>query len=130
MPIPASAQDWHIGLVGYGEVGRILCEDLRAQGLRVSAYDRKLGGALQRPLLEHARAHGVELLDSHARLAATADFVISAVTGHGNSMCSSMPTPVMTCRWICLTSSGTLSSGPISGAIWWTVLGNWACSCR
>lgn len=80
MPIPASAQDWHIGLVGYGEVGRILCEDLRAQGLRVSAYDRKLGGALQRPLLEHARAHGVELLDSHARLAATADFVISAVT--------------------------------------------------
>jgi lactate dehydrogenase-like 2-hydroxyacid dehydrogenase len=28
--------------VGYGEVGRILAEDLRAQGVAVSAYDRKL----------------------------------------------------------------------------------------
>ena len=39
---------WHIGLVGYGEVGRILAEDLRAQGVTVRAYDLKLGagGAL------------------------------------------------------------------------------------
>jgi phosphoglycerate dehydrogenase-like enzyme len=36
------ARTWKIGLVGYGEVGRILAEDLRAQGLAVSAYDRKL----------------------------------------------------------------------------------------
>ena len=36
---------WHIGLVGYGEVGRILAEDLRAQGCTVSAYDRKLDAA-------------------------------------------------------------------------------------
>jgi prephenate dehydrogenase len=35
---------WHIGLVGYGEVGRILAEDLRAQGLAVSACDLKLAG--------------------------------------------------------------------------------------
>ena len=32
-----SARSWKIGLVGYGEVGRILAEDLRAQGLAVSA---------------------------------------------------------------------------------------------
>ena len=38
---------WQVGLVGYGEVGRILAEDLRAQGVAVSAYDLKLGGAQQ-----------------------------------------------------------------------------------
>ena len=37
---------WHIGLVGYGEVGRILAEDLRAQGLVVSAeLNRRLSGS-------------------------------------------------------------------------------------
>jgi phosphoglycerate dehydrogenase-like enzyme len=35
---------WQIGLVGYGEVGRILAEDLRQQDIRVTAYDIKLGG--------------------------------------------------------------------------------------
>jgi phosphoglycerate dehydrogenase-like enzyme len=35
---------WHVGLVGYGEVGRILAEDLRQQGVAVSAHDVKLGG--------------------------------------------------------------------------------------
>jgi phosphoglycerate dehydrogenase-like enzyme len=34
--------NWRVGLVGYGEVGRILAEDLRAQGVAVSAYDLKL----------------------------------------------------------------------------------------
>jgi prephenate dehydrogenase len=35
---------WSIGLVGYGEVGRILAEDLRARGVeRVLAYDIKFG---------------------------------------------------------------------------------------
>src|SRR6202790_5506488 len=72
---------WNIGLVGYGEVGRILAEDLRKQDVRVTAYDAKLrsdqaGGALR----DHASAHGVALTTSHADLAAQADFVISAVT--------------------------------------------------
>ncbi|AEF88700.1 Phosphogluconate dehydrogenase, NAD-binding protein [Delftia sp. Cs1-4] len=80
MSVSPSALDWHVGFVGYGEVGRILSEDLRAQGLRVSAYDCKLGGPLQQPLREHARTHGVELLGSAAQLASTADFVVSAVT--------------------------------------------------
>ena len=39
---PTPALSWSIGLIGYGEVGRILAEDLRAQGVTVSAYDRKL----------------------------------------------------------------------------------------
>jgi len=71
---------WRIGFVGYGEVGRILSEDLRAQGLAVSAFDIKLGSPAERPLREHAAAHGVRLADDVAALTAGADFIISAVT--------------------------------------------------
>jgi len=76
-----SPKQWNIGLVGYGEVGRILAEDLRKQDLNVTAYDIKLrsdqtGGALR----DHAGAHGVRLVSSHADLAAQSDFIVSAVT--------------------------------------------------
>lgn len=73
-------KQWSIGLVGYGEVGRILAEDLRKQNVKVSAYDIKLGGDLAAPLLDHASTHGVALASSHADLAAQADFIVSAVT--------------------------------------------------
>jgi 3-hydroxyisobutyrate dehydrogenase-like beta-hydroxyacid dehydrogenase len=77
----SNPKQWNVGLVGYGEVGRILAEDLRKQDIKVSAYDTKLrsdqaGG----PLRDHASTHGVALTASHADLAAQADFVISAVT--------------------------------------------------
>jgi 3-hydroxyisobutyrate dehydrogenase-like beta-hydroxyacid dehydrogenase len=71
---------WHVGLVGYGEVGRILAEDLRKQDISVSAFDTKLGGDQAAPLREHAAKIGVALTVSHAELAADADLVISAVT--------------------------------------------------
>ncbi|WP_418314836.1 DUF1932 domain-containing protein [Piscinibacter sakaiensis] len=71
---------WTVGLIGYGEVGRILAEDLRALDVRVTAHDRKLGGAQEAALREHAKAGGVFLVDSHAELAANADLIISAVT--------------------------------------------------
>jgi len=71
---------WSIGLVGYGEVGRILAEDLRKQDARVTAYDLKLGNDLAGPLRDHASAHGVALASSHADLAAQSDFIVSAVT--------------------------------------------------
>jgi 3-hydroxyisobutyrate dehydrogenase-like beta-hydroxyacid dehydrogenase len=73
-------RQWHIGLIGYGEVGRILAEDLRPQGIAVSAYDLKLGSETGSPLRQHAAEHGVTLFESHAGLAARADFIISAVT--------------------------------------------------
>jgi len=72
--------DWHIGLVGYGEVGRILAEDLRRRGVSVSAYDVKLGTGAGRPLADHARTHGVRLRSALADLAAAADLIVSAVT--------------------------------------------------
>ncbi len=73
-------KQWHVGLVGYGEVGRILAEDLRVQGLRVTAHDLKLGGPHAGALLEHAASHGVVLATTTADLAAQADFIVSAVT--------------------------------------------------
>ena len=76
--IPAS--NWHVGLVGYGEVGRILAEDLRGRGVRVSAFDLKLAGAAGDALREHAAAHAVALLTGHAALAAEVELIISAVT--------------------------------------------------
>jgi len=74
-------KQWNIGLVGYGEVGRILAEDLRKQDVRVAAYDIKLrSDQAGQPLREHAKSHGVALSASHADLAAQADFIVSAVT--------------------------------------------------
>lgn len=74
-------QHWRIGLIGYGEVGRILAEDLRAAGRDVQAYDLKLAEpSAARPLREHAAQHGVGLADSHGALASACDLVVSAVT--------------------------------------------------
>jgi 3-hydroxyisobutyrate dehydrogenase-like beta-hydroxyacid dehydrogenase len=69
-----------IALIGYGEVGRILAEDLRARGLAVSAYDLKLDTDHGQPIREHAAAHDVVLATTHALAAHGVDLVISAVT--------------------------------------------------
>src|SRR3984885_9175610 len=75
-----STNQWNVGLVGYGEVGRILGEDLRKQDVRVSAYDLKLDTDQSAALRDHASAHGVALVASHTDLAAQSDFIVSAVT--------------------------------------------------
>lgn len=70
-----------IALIGYGEVGRILAEDLRAQDLPVAAHDLKLQQPTQAPALQaHAQEHGVQLHAQAAGAVAGADLVISAVT--------------------------------------------------
>ena len=75
------ATNWTIGLIGYGEVGRILAEDLRAQGLAVCAYDIKLSKAdTAVDLSIHASQFGVALLGDHAAVAKNSELVISAVT--------------------------------------------------
>ena len=70
----------HIAIIGYGEVGRILAEDLRAQDRAVTAYDIKLRGEVGEPLREHALRFGVALAASHAQAVQGAELVISAVT--------------------------------------------------
>ena len=67
-------------LIGYGEVGRILAEDLRTHGVQVTAHDLKLGGPAADTLQAHAAAHGVVLMASHAQAVAGAELVVSAVT--------------------------------------------------
>ena len=78
--VSANPKQWQVGLIGYGEVGRIVAEDLHKEGIAVSAYDIKLEGAAGDPLRAHAREHGVRLAGSHEELAAGSDLVISAVT--------------------------------------------------
>ena len=69
-----------VALIGYGEVGRILAEDLRARSVAVSAYDLKLDGDRGQPLREHAAAWEVVLAASHASAVHGVDLVVSAVT--------------------------------------------------
>ena len=69
-----------IALIGYGEVGRILAEDLGAAGHRLQAHDLKLAGAGAAPLRAHAAAHGVVLAATHAEAVRGAELVVSAVT--------------------------------------------------
>jgi 3-hydroxyisobutyrate dehydrogenase-like beta-hydroxyacid dehydrogenase len=73
-------KSWKIGVVGYGEVGRILSEDLRKAGMVVAAYDIKLDDDRALTLREHAAKIGVQLAKSHADVAGQADLIISAVT--------------------------------------------------
>jgi 3-hydroxyisobutyrate dehydrogenase-like beta-hydroxyacid dehydrogenase len=69
-----------VSLIGYGEVGRILAEDLRAGDHAVWAYDLKLDAHEGSSMHAHARACGVTLASSHAGAVERCDVVISAVT--------------------------------------------------
>ncbi len=69
-----------IALIGYGEVGRILAEDLVSQGHGVVAYDVKLEGGSGNALRAHAAKLGVALAASHAQAVQQSELVISAVT--------------------------------------------------
>ncbi len=71
---------WRVGLVGYGEVGQILAEDLRGKGVAVAMYDLKLGTDAGARMRQHAAEHGVQIASSHGLLAANVDLLISAVT--------------------------------------------------
>lgn len=79
--MPAAAA-LRIGLVGYGEVGKILARALVERGVAwVGAYDRLLadpGSAA--PMRAHAEAAGVAARASLEALLARAEVVISAVT--------------------------------------------------
>ena len=80
MNLPDNPLQWRVGLVGYGEVGSILAEDLRATAVATAMYDLKLGTDAGTAMREHARVHGVWIESSHAVLTERADLIISAVT--------------------------------------------------
>ena len=70
-----------VTLIGYGEVGRILAEDLRARGTAVVAFDILAAAAspASESMRRHASQHGVALADSHVSAARQGGLVISAV---------------------------------------------------
>jgi 3-hydroxyisobutyrate dehydrogenase-like beta-hydroxyacid dehydrogenase len=70
----------NIALIGYGEVGTILAEDLRPQGHAITACDLKLGSEAGNAMREHAAKHGVTLAAAHAAAVQGAELVVSAVT--------------------------------------------------
>ncbi|MBV6271633.1 DUF1932 domain-containing protein [Alcaligenaceae bacterium CGII-47] len=74
----------NLGLIGYGEVGRIFCAGLKAQVASVQAWDIKLtadlAAAVAAPLRERAGQDGVVLCESPAALCARSDLIMSAVT--------------------------------------------------
>jgi 3-hydroxyisobutyrate dehydrogenase-like beta-hydroxyacid dehydrogenase len=72
----------NIALIGYGEVGKILAEDLAAAGHAVTAFDLKLNvqSDAAQAMKAHAAKHGVTLAqDAHQAVRAAA-LVVSAVT--------------------------------------------------
>ena len=70
-----------LGLVGYGEVGKIFAAGLKAQVSTVSAWDLKFEAPLTRDEQRgHAARSAVRACDSMAQLCQSADLVISAVT--------------------------------------------------
>ncbi len=78
-----------IGLIGYGEVGRILAEDLRQLGLSVTAYDIQLSAPIDaarvasvKAMQTHAQSMGVVLHDAPEQVCAHSDLIFCAVTAN------------------------------------------------
>ncbi len=69
-----------IGLIGYGEVGRIFAEDLSKIGVTLNAFDTKLSNSEGDSLRAHAARHGVHMTGSASEAVFGADLVICAVT--------------------------------------------------
>ena len=76
-------KDIHLGIVGYGEVGKIYAHGLKGKPgvVAISAWDLKfIDAAASAPELSHAAQAGVKGCSGMAELCAQADLVISAVT--------------------------------------------------
>jgi 3-hydroxyisobutyrate dehydrogenase-like beta-hydroxyacid dehydrogenase len=71
-----------IGLIGYGEVGKIFTSALKAKTSRwVGAWDLKFANSVTRDAeLAHAAKAGIEACDSAAALCGKANLIIGAVT--------------------------------------------------
>ena len=73
----------HLGIVGYGEVGRIFAAALRTRGVNdVAVWDLKFAAPAQQRAepLAHAQTAGVRAAESVAALCAGRQLIVSAVT--------------------------------------------------
>lgn len=70
-----------IGIVGYGEVGKVFGAGLKAQVAQVSAWDLKFAQAAAAPAEKgHAQGQGIRACASMQELCEASELVISAVT--------------------------------------------------
>ncbi|MFO1220801.1 MAG: DUF1932 domain-containing protein [Burkholderiaceae bacterium] len=69
-----------IALIGYGEVGRILAEDLAPHDHAIAIHDLLLAGEAGNAMREHAARFDVTAAPSHAAAVQGAELVVSAVT--------------------------------------------------
>lgn len=73
--------EWRVGLIGYGEVGRIFAAGLKASAAWTGTWDLNFADPAQREEpLAHAEAAGVVACDSAAALSGQSNLIISAVT--------------------------------------------------
>ena len=71
----------HLGMIGYGEVGKIFSAGLKAKVSDISAWDLKFDApTLREAQLAHAAQAGVAACACMAELCARSDLLISAVT--------------------------------------------------
>ena len=71
----------HVGLIGYGEVGKIFCAGLKDRVISVCTWDLKFDAVNARAVeLEHAARAGVHVCASMQALCGQADLIVSAVT--------------------------------------------------
>ena len=74
----------HIGMVGYGEVGKVFSAGLKSRAAHVCTWDLKLADSAQpeqaAALRTHAGGVGVSVAESMAQLCAESNLLISAVT--------------------------------------------------
>jgi len=118
------AAEMRIGLIGYGEVGKIFAQALVEHGVTwVGAYDILLKGEATAPAMRaHAERAGVNALDSMAALLDRADAVISAVTASQTlAVANEAATAIRSGTWfldVNSASPGTKSAaaGAIDGA--------------
>ena len=74
-------QEARIGIVGYGEVGKVFGAGLKAQVAQVSAWDLKFAQAATAPAEKgHAQGQGIRACASMQELCEASELVISAVT--------------------------------------------------
>lgn len=71
-----------IAIIGYGEVGQIWAEGLRAAGARIAVWDILFGQPVAEARIARAGELGVRIASSAADAAAGAQIVISAVTAN------------------------------------------------
>jgi 3-hydroxyisobutyrate dehydrogenase-like beta-hydroxyacid dehydrogenase len=69
-----------LGMVGYGEVGKIFSAGLRASCSQVTVWDLKFQGPAAQELRAHAGAAGLQAADSLAELCGHSALIVSAVT--------------------------------------------------